>query len=116
MQSKILDFEIDGRVNAALYGDYSDLRPFAVSGVAHAFRTGTSVILTLYSETGISANGAQVCSADARLVFDVHSLRRTIDQLMTIERTLFPEDEISPLHTPVPIEPEKVEDELGPPL
>ena len=117
MQSKILDFEIDGRGNAALYGDYSGLRPYAVCGVAHAFRTGNFAILTLYSETGISANDAHVCSADARLAVDVHSLRRIIHQLVTLERALFSEDETPPLSPPFTGESSQViEDALGPPL
>ena len=118
MQSKILDFEIEGKGNAYLYGDFNSLNPLVLHGIAHAFKQGSSAILTLYSETGVEAEGSLLCSADMRLSVDSTSLSFLIKQLTDVRTNLFAGEESSGTEQTVSenqTDPTK-EEKLGPPL
>ncbi|OAP41397.1 hypothetical protein AU381_05885 [Sinorhizobium glycinis] len=117
MQSKIIDFEIEGRGRAVLYGDFSVLKPLMVNGAAHAFRSGSNVVVTLYSETGISSNGSLICSGDLRLCLDHQGLSVLINQLTAINEAFFPREEQPDLKAQLAQQsPLQREDVLGPPL
>lgn len=90
MQSKITNFNLPNGEPANLFGNYDNLRPVTVHGVAHAFTNGGEAIVTLYSLTGMKEGGSQVCSADLRLSLNEQSLKSLVDQLNEVKHRLFP--------------------------
>ena len=117
MQSKITDFETSNNQEAELYGDFGSLKVHMINGIAHAFKNNTNVVLTLYSDTGITNSGKKICSADFRIGLDEKSLRETIQNLILIEKSLFgSEKNNGPEETLKPAEAEAEAEILGPVL
>ena len=90
MQSKITNFNLPNGEPANLFGNYDNLRPVTVHGVAHAFTNGGEAIVTLYSLTGMKEGGSEVCSADLRLSLNEQSLTSLVDQLNELKHSLYP--------------------------
>tara|TARA_B110000305_G_C18939755_1_gene403372 strand:+ start:172 stop:513 length:342 start_codon:yes stop_codon:yes gene_type:complete len=83
MQSEILTFEKNGKINK-LFGNYNNLTPQYISGIAHAFRDEKTWILTLYSETGLVNGNEVVCSADSRIAINETNIRHLISELSNL--------------------------------
>ena len=83
MQSEILTFKKDGK-NNKLFGDFNNLSPKYISGIAHAFREEQSWILTLYSETGLVNGNDIVCSADIRIAMNEKNIKHLITELSSL--------------------------------
>ena len=90
MQSKITSFTLPNDESAVLYGNYDNLRPVTVHGVAHAFPNASEVLITLYSLTGMKEGSEYICSADLRLSLDKNSLAGLLNQLQMIQESFFP--------------------------
>ena len=94
MQSKITSFVLPNDEPAVLYGNYDNLRPVSVHGIAHAFTSASEVLITLYSLTGMKESSEHICSADLRLSLDKDSLAAILRQLQKVQESLFPNDEV----------------------
>lgn len=93
MQSKITSFVLPNDEPAVLYGNYDNLRPVSVHGIAHAFTSASEVLITLYSLTGMKESSEHICSADLRLSLDKDSLAAILSQLQKVQESLFPNDD-----------------------
>ena len=80
MQSEILQFEFKEK-ECSLFGNFSDLRPVHVDGIAHAIETDGTYILTFFSETGLIQGEKKICSADLRIAMTPNNIRELAEQL-----------------------------------
>jgi hypothetical protein len=73
MQAEITEFENNGEI-FKLFGNYENLNPKLINGIAHAFKSKENWILTFFSETGIESGGKPIASADLRIAISLDDL------------------------------------------
>ena len=116
MQAEITEFENNGKI-FKLYGNYENLNPKLINGVAHAFKAKENWILTFFSETGIESGGKPIASADLRVVIssdDLVFMAKMINELINYKPDILSEEDKDLKLNKSKIE--KVSETLGEPL